>query len=328
MTPAFSNLTRRSRTVLRASSTLAASVFNGIRALARSRATICVSIASILPLSPTLAAGANVANTPSHWTPAGIASSRYESTPTFSPEGREMIFMSADADFTNYRLMSSRCEGGAWSKPASLPFAAALPAVEGDPFLTPDGKRLYYISTRHDPKHEDFDIYSVERLPNGAWSEPSRLPMPVRSPASELLPRQDAQGHLYFGSARDGGVGQGDIYVAMQDASGEWRVTNVGPPVNTAAFEYEAEISHDGKTMVVVAHRTHRSHLYLYKSQSGRWVDAGEISAKQEEFQVGPLLSPKADRVLFAQRDGVRSGEIFLLDLVAEPDPTWPPRCR
>ena len=239
-----------------------------------------------------------------------------------------MIFMSADANFTNYRLMSSRCEAGAWSKPAPLPFASPLPVLEGDPFLARDGKGLYYISTRHDPRHEDFDIWFVDRLPDGAWGEPTSLPEPVRSPASELLPRQDAQGHLYFGSARAGGHGQGDIYVGTREASGAWRVINVGPPVNTAAFEYEAEISRDGMTMVVVAHRANRSHLYLYRSRSGQWLEAGEIEAKQEEFQVGPLLSPAADRLLFAQRDGARSGEFFLLDLVAAPDPTWPPRCQ
>lgn len=117
-----------------------------------------------------------------------------------------MIFLSADANFTNYRLLSLRCEGGAWGKPAPLPFSSAPPVLEADPFLTPDGKRLYYISTRHDPKHEDFDIWFVDRLSNGAWSEPTRLPEPVNSPASELLPRQDAQGRLYFGSARAGGA--------------------------------------------------------------------------------------------------------------------------
>src|SRR5687768_11258572 len=150
MTLVFSNLTRRSRTVLRASSTLAASVFSGIRAFARNRATICMSVASILPLDATMAAE-NVANTPRQWTPAAIASSRYESSPTFSPDGRELIYMSADATFANYRLLSSRCEGGAWSKPAALPFASPLPAIEGDPFFALDGQRLYFISTRHDP---------------------------------------------------------------------------------------------------------------------------------------------------------------------------------
>lgn len=48
------------------------------------------------------------------------------------------------------------------------------------------------------------------------------------------------------------------------------------------------------------------------------------------QFQVGPLLSPKADR-LFAQLDEQepeRSGEIFLVDLLPNAAEDWPPRCR
>jgi hypothetical protein len=285
-----------------------------------------MSIASIVPLGNAVAAG-NVANVARRWTPDAIASAGYESSPTFSPEGQEMFFLSADANFSNYRILYSRCQAGAWIKPSAPSFASSLPVIEADPFLTPDGKRLYFISTRHDPKHEDFDIWFVDRL-SSDWSEPRRLPEPVSSSASELLPRQDAQGRLYFGSARTEGHGQGDIYVATLDVGGQWRVENLGPPVNTAAFEYEAEVSRDGSMLVVVAHRTNRSHLYLYKNRSGHWVEAGEIAAKLDEFQVGPLLSPAADRLLFAQRDGARSGELFLLDLVAKPNEAWPPRCR
>jgi hypothetical protein len=48
MTPAASSFTKRSRTVLLASSTLAAMVFKGMRALVRNSETMCWSIASIL----------------------------------------------------------------------------------------------------------------------------------------------------------------------------------------------------------------------------------------------------------------------------------------
>jgi hypothetical protein len=136
------------------------------------------------------------------------------------------------------------------------------------------------------------------------------------------------QGRLYFGSARADGHGQGDIYMAALKADGNWQVDNVGPPVNTAAFEYEAEVSRDGNTMIVVANRTERSHLYRYKQSNGHWVEAGEIPALKEHFQVGPLLSPSGDRLLFAQRDGERSGEIFLVDLASNADKVWPPQCR
>lgn len=239
-----------------------------------------------------------------------------------------MYFLSADASFSKYRIMRSRCENGAWTKPETPSFAQSLPVIEADPFVTYDGKRLYFISSRQDPKHEDFDIWYVERNAGGDWSEPQRLPEPVNSSASELLPRQDLQGRLYFGSAREGGLGQGDIYMATAAADGRWQVENLGPPVNTPAFEYEAEVSRDGGTMVVVANRTERSHLYQYKWRGGHWVEIGEIPALAEHFQVGPLLSPSGDRLLFAQRDGERSGEIFLMDLAPNAGEVWPPRCR
>lgn len=98
--------------------------------------------------------------------------------------------------------------------------------------------------------------------------------------------------------------------------------------MNTAAFEYEAEVSRDGNTLIVVADRTNRSHLYRYRLQAGQWVEAGAVAADDNEFQVGPLLSPAGDRLLFAQKDGERSGEMFLLDLADNPDQAWPPRCR
>ena len=259
------------------------------------------------------------------WTPPAIASDQYESTPTFTPDGREMYFMQADARFERYRLMGSRCENGAWSKAAPVPFAAAANVQEADPGVTPDGKRLYYISMRQDPGKDDFDIWYVERTQAGAWSEPQRLPEPVNSTGAELLPRADRNGRLYFGSDRAGGFGQGDIYVATQDAAGKWTVDNVGPPVSTPAFEYEAEISRDGRTLVAVIDRGDRSHLYRFEREHGRWIERGRIPAFAHVFQVGPLLAPGADRLLFAQADGKRSGELFLLDLVERPDERWPP---
>jgi Tol biopolymer transport system component len=262
------------------------------------------------------------------WTPAAIASDGYESSPTFTPDGRVMIYLAADQDFATYRLMQSTCEKGAWGAPVPPSFARPLPVIEADPFVTPDGKRLYYISSRHAPEREDFDIWYVERTADGGWGEPQRLPEPVNSPAAELLPRVDAAGRLYFGSSRKGSAGGGDIYVATEVRPGEWTVTNLGPPASAGAYDYEAEISHDGRTLITVSDRGDRSHLYRYRRAGDRWVEAGQIPADPGQFQVGPLLSPKGDRLLFAQRHGARSGEIFLIDLVPDPDRSWPPDCR
>jgi hypothetical protein len=51
------------------------------------------------------------------------------------------------------------------------------------------------------------------------------------------------------------------------------------------------------------------------------------VPAREDVFQVGPLLSPDAKRLLFAQADGPASGEFFLVELAPGSDPAWPPAC-
>lgn len=267
---------------------------------------------------------------PQRWAPAGIASDQYESSPTFSPDGRELYFMRSDRNFAQWRILHSRCTAAGWSPPHAPSFAAARPGLDADPFVSADGRRLYFVSARHDPKGEDLDIYYVERGrqgPGDGWGEPVRLPAPVNSPSSELLPRALPDGRLYFGSARDGGLGQGDLYVAAPKAGGGWDVRNLGAPVSSAANEYEAEVSRDGRELVAVSDRGDRSHLYRYRMQRGRWRELGRIPAREDAFQVGPLLSPRGDRLLFAQADGARSGEFFVIDLAPGADRRWPPDC-
>jgi Tol biopolymer transport system component len=270
---------------------------------------------------------------PSIWTPTEVSTEEYESSPTFSPDGQEMFFMRADKSFQNYRLMWSRCERTGWSKPVPPPFAATTPVLEADPFISGDGNRVYFVSSRHAFEggrgNEDLDIWYSDRLPTGAWSAvPKRLPEPVNSTGSELLPRVTKDGSLYFGSSRPGGKGGSDIYVARLQPNGAWSVSNIDE-VNSILNEYEADVSQDGLRLVLVADRGDRSHLYLFTRPSAQsaWIEQRRLPALPTVFQVGPLMSPLGDRVLFAQTFGRRSGEFFLLDLTPSPNKSWPPTC-
>jgi len=137
----------------------------------------------------------------------------------------------------------------------------------------------------------------------------------------------DRFGNLYFRSDRPGGFGLGDIFVARRRA-GQWTVKNVGPPISTKDNEVEAGISVDGREMIVTAERPAPARLFRYRLRAGKWIEVGQIRAKADVYQVGPLLSPNRDRLLFAQQNGARSGEIFLTDLKGSPDRSWPPHCR
>jgi Tol biopolymer transport system component len=263
------------------------------------------------------------------WTPPALASDQYESSPTFSPDGREVFFFRGDPSFSRYRLFHSRCVDGAWRAAEEPEFAAPGEVDEADPAFTADARGLYFVSTRGDPRprgEADFDIWYVERDAAGRWGQVARLPEPVNSSGSELLPRPQADGSILFGSDRAGGHGGNDIYLARR-AGDSWRVENLGPPVNTRANEYEAELARDGQLLIVVADRGDRSHLYPYRREGTAWRAEARVVPKLEVFQVGPLLSPRGDRLLFAQADGKRSGEFFVLDLAADADRSWPPSC-
>lgn len=286
---------------------------------------ICAAFA--IPTADVEAAEPKAAMEIAHWTPRAIASDLYESSPAFTPDGREMVFMRANRAFSEYSLLRSRCTASGWEAPQPAPFGQPAPVSEGDPFVTGDGRKLYFISTRHAPGKQgnDLDIWLVERNERGDWGVPTRLPEPVNSPHAELMPRVMEDGRIYFGSDRPGGMGGNDVYVASPLAGGKWKVSNLGADVNSASNDYEAEVTTNEEQLVLVSDREGRSHLYRFERSAGRWHAKDRIPARDDVFQVGPLLSPRGDRLLFAQADAARSGELFLAELSPAPDRSWPP---
>src|SRR5262249_58190426 len=103
-------------------------------------------------------------------------------------------------------ILVSRLRDGAWTKPEIAPFSGRYSDI--DPTLSPDGKQLFFASTRPTEGTEprkDFDLWVVERQGTG-WGEPRNLGAPVNSSGSESTTSVTADGTLYFASAgRDGG---------------------------------------------------------------------------------------------------------------------------
>jgi hypothetical protein len=255
-------------------------------------------------------------------TPQAISSDQFESHPAFDPLSGDLYFVRSSPQFEGWRIWRSRCRAGGLAEPEPAPFGAE--GVDADPFFTPDGRQLYFISSRADPPAktgDDLDIWRMERSRSGEWRPPLRLPAPVNSSGAEWFPRLDAHGRLTFGSDRPGGRGQTDIYVARHQGRG-WRVENLGGEVSTAGNEYEFEPARSGRFAVLMAD----GRLFRIDGRNGRWGRRSALPTGRQGFHVGPLLSPTGRTLLFAGASAQRSGELFRLAL-ADRSEDWPPSC-
>lgn len=63
-----------------------------------------------------------------------------------TPDGTELYFSTNDDDHTYSTIYVTRIADGTWTEPQIAPFATDTRYRFGEPFLSPDGARLYFVS--------------------------------------------------------------------------------------------------------------------------------------------------------------------------------------
>lgn len=234
----------------------------------------------------------------------GVISTRdYESSITFAPDGRTAYFVKSTPDLSMRVIVVSHFEKDKWTTPEVVSFSGQY--VDIDPWLAPDGMKLFFASRRPiegtAPK-ADYDIWVVEKS-NTGWGEPRRLVAPVNSESHETSPSATADGTLYFSSNRAGGKGASDIYVARFVADNYSAPENLGETINTAAPEIQAFVTPAGHILVFAsAGRSDgqgNTDLYFSEQTDGRWSKAVNLGNKvnSKGAESGPRIS--SDRHYF-----------------------------
>ena len=189
--------------------------------------------ASAAPPTPRLV-GEGVVSTPA-----------YEGAATITPDGRTMYIAKRPAVAYFWVICVSRWTGDGWTAPRVAAFSGR--SSDTDPFVSPDGARLFFVSNRDGSggTKADLDIWVMDREGDG-WGEPRRLGSPVDSPANEMRPTVDRDGTLYFASDRPGSAGV-DIY-ASRFENGRWSApTRLDSAVNSPRTETHPAISPVGR---------------------------------------------------------------------------------
>lgn len=119
---------------------------------------------------------------------------------TTTIDGKRVYYTKSDIRWQRMTIVYSDFENGRWTTPKVASFSGRWP--DGDPFISPDGKRLFFISRRpvdgETPK-SDWDLWYVDKMENGRWSRAKRLPGGnINTDAHETYPSVSLQGNLFF----------------------------------------------------------------------------------------------------------------------------------
>jgi hypothetical protein len=225
-----------------------------------------------------------------------ISTGEYESHPAFTPDGRTLYFVRSTPQFTTWKVHVTHWADGRWSPPQMAPFSGKH--RDADPFITADGKHLYFISDRpvDGQARQDLDIWVMDRTKDG-WNEPRNLGAPINTSGSEWFPTIAANGTLYFGSDRPGGHGLTDLYRSKLVHGKYTEPENLGPNINTAANEFEPCIAPDETFLIFMAGGRPDSlgggDLYLSYQKDGQWTPAKNLGPKinRPGLEISPYLS-------------------------------------
>lgn len=137
----------------------------------------------------------------------------YQNHATVSKDGETLLFTSEDnrgnGGLDIYK--SKKQSDGSWGVPENLGKTINTEHDEDSPYLSDDGKTLYFSSKGHE-SFGNYDIYK-STLVNGEWSQPKNLEQPINSPGNDIfMVESDNLTSGYFSSYRKGGHGDMDIY--------------------------------------------------------------------------------------------------------------------
>jgi outer membrane protein OmpA-like peptidoglycan-associated protein len=198
--------------------------------------------------------------------------------------------------------------------------------AEYSPALTIDGKTL--IFTRRSPLDptrpegmEKEDFY-LSDLTEGVWGPARSLGPPVNTDGNEGAQSISADGRELFFTAchRAGGYGSCDIYHARWQDGGWGDPVNLGPVINSPAWESQPSISSDGHSLYFASARS-GSHgpmdLWVaVRDDRGDWLPPENLGPviNTTGREMSPFIHPDGHSLYFASdgHQGMGGLDLFL----------------
>jgi len=180
---------------------------------------------------------------------------------TISPNGKQLYlttnYNDKDKPNENFKATNFHIKVGeykadvGWTNFKVLPFCKPKFSY-AHPCLSTDGKTLYFISNIRGGKETTkggSDIFKVDVLENGKYTEPKNLGSKVNSYSREMFPFRSVDNTLYFASNRPNGFGGFDIYKSKTNADGTFlKAEKLPKPINSVKDDFSFIIDAQNKT--------------------------------------------------------------------------------
>lgn len=247
---------------------------------------------------------------------------------TFPQDGKTMYFASIrEGGIGNYDIYVSLYRNGQWTKAVCLSPPVNTEKDEYDPFITQDGKRLFFASNRDNPgPYWDCEIYVTE-WDGESWSEPriydSTFVTPGKPDWGAAFPSDMKT--FFFSSGRPPAKPH-EVQMFQSVWQGDrWSVPEPMPePVNTGGLEATPYVTPDGKTLYLNSGRGRSDKkdvdIWKFELVDGRWTNAelmdGLFHSNRHDYD--PCISPDGTKFYFTstREGGLGDSDIWVAEKI------------
>lgn len=204
--------------------------------------------------------------------------------------------------------------GNKWSEPKTI--LSHEKYGFNDPFLSPDEKRLYFISKRALDglgAKQDYDIWYVEKE-GDQWSEPINAGEKINSQKNEYYVSFTTDGTMYFSSNKNAKANRDrnfDIYYSSRIDGEFMEPIKLNDSINTKRYEADVFIAPDERYMIFCSIRKGgygQGDLYIsFKKDNGNWTHAKNMgeSINNEFHQLCPFVSKDGKYLFFTSNQDI-----------------------
>jgi hypothetical protein len=183
-----------------------------------------------------------------------------------------------------------------WGEPVNLGPTINTPAGEWGVSISYDGLSLYFDTSQNGSVAINDLWVATRATTDDDWGNPVSLGPTVNSSGDDYTPSISADGlSLYFNSDRSGGRGAYDLWVTSRETTdAPWDApVNLGPTVNSSAFDVFPGISTDGRMLFFAYFASDGSGGY---SRTDIWMTRRATTNDDwgEPVNLGPIINSSA----------------------------------